>query len=174
MAASSILAPGMRHLIRKLSTDPLEKDIERKFRDRVKAAGGKAWKFTSPANRSVPDRIVVLPGYVWCPHIFLVELKRKNKKPTPAQQDEIATFRALKVRVYVADRPEQCEEILAFEIAVFGIQGTGHETKKRAARAPVESARLAREKTLRRALSRHGAWKDLRGALGIRGTDRRR
>jgi hypothetical protein len=160
--------------IQKLNTDPLERDVEEGFRKKVKAAGGKAWKFTSPANRSVPDRLVVLPGYVWCPHVFLVELKRKGKKPTPAQQDEIGTFRALGVRVYVADSTEQCEEILAFEIAVFGAQGTGHATTKRAARTPAQGTRLAREKTLRGALSRHGAWKDLRRHLGLRGDLRKR
>ena len=49
----------------------LEKDIEKLFRDEIKKAGGKAYKFTSPGNDGVPDRIVMLPGG----HIVFVELK---------------------------------------------------------------------------------------------------
>ena len=40
----------------------LEKDIEAAFVKRVKSLGGTAEKFTSPNRRSVPDRLVTLPG----------------------------------------------------------------------------------------------------------------
>lgn len=40
----------------------LEKTIEAALVKRVKALGGMAEKFTSPAKRSVPDRLVTLPG----------------------------------------------------------------------------------------------------------------
>lgn len=39
-----------------------EKELEARFRERVKAAGGRAYKFVSPGNSGVPDRLVVLPG----------------------------------------------------------------------------------------------------------------
>lgn len=39
-----------------------EKEIEEKFREAVKRAGGKAYKFVSPGNDGVPDRLVVMPG----------------------------------------------------------------------------------------------------------------
>lgn len=38
-----------------------ETDIEYKLRDKVKALGGRAYKFVSPGNAGVPDRLVVLP-----------------------------------------------------------------------------------------------------------------
>ena len=41
---------------------PLEKDVEKAFVKRVKDLGGTAEKFTSPQKRSVPDRLVTLPG----------------------------------------------------------------------------------------------------------------
>ena len=49
----------------------LEKDIERKLIAGVKRAGGKAYKFVSPGNVGVPDRIVIWPNGV----IHFVELK---------------------------------------------------------------------------------------------------
>ena len=42
----------------------LEKDIERKLVAGVKRAGGKAYKFVSPGNVGVPDRIVIWPNGV--------------------------------------------------------------------------------------------------------------
>ncbi len=39
-----------------------ESELERRFCRLVEQAGGKAYKFVSPGNSGVPDRIVVLPG----------------------------------------------------------------------------------------------------------------
>lgn len=58
-----------------------EKEIEIYLRDRVKKAGGKAYKFESPGNDGVPDRIVVFPGN----RVYFVELKAPGKKPRPLQ-----------------------------------------------------------------------------------------
>lgn len=59
----------------------LEREIEAKFCAKVKALGGMCEKFTSPGRRSVPDRLVILPGG----QVVFVELKRSNQHPTPAQ-----------------------------------------------------------------------------------------
>ena len=59
----------------------LERDIEGKLCARVKALGGTCEKFTSPGRRSVPDRLVILPGG----QVIFVELKRPGQAPTPAQ-----------------------------------------------------------------------------------------
>ena len=40
----------------------LEKDIEKSLISRTKQRHGKAYKWVSPGNSGVPDRIVVLPG----------------------------------------------------------------------------------------------------------------
>jgi hypothetical protein len=58
-----------------------EKLIERKLREAVKAKGGKAYKFTSPGNSGVFDRIVLMPGK----QIWFVETKTTGKKLTALQ-----------------------------------------------------------------------------------------
>ena len=60
----------------------LEKDIEKVFRDEIKKAGGKAYKFASPGNDGVPDRIVMLPGG----RIVFVELKTDTGKLSKLQE----------------------------------------------------------------------------------------
>jgi hypothetical protein len=50
----------------------LEKDIEKKLRQRVEAHGGKCLKWVCPGWAGVPDRIVLLPGA----RIYFVETKR--------------------------------------------------------------------------------------------------
>jgi hypothetical protein len=60
----------------------LEKQIERYLVDRVKAIGGVAYKFTSPAHRGVADRIVCLPdGQTW-----FVEVKTEGGRLSPLQK----------------------------------------------------------------------------------------
>ncbi len=62
--------------------DPVrERDIEKYLREQVKAIGGKAYKWESPGNNGVPDRIVCLPGGIK----LFVELKAPGKKPTDLQ-----------------------------------------------------------------------------------------
>lgn len=55
----------------------LESKIEAYLRQRVKDLGGIAYKFTSPGNSGVPDRLVLLPGN----RTVFVELKAPGKKP---------------------------------------------------------------------------------------------
>lgn len=59
-----------------------ESQLERKFRLAVEAVGGKAPKWTSPGNRGVPDRVVVLPGG----RTVYVELKSPGEPLTPLQR----------------------------------------------------------------------------------------
>jgi len=81
----------------------LETPIENALVKRVKALGGMAEKFTSPNRRSVPDRLVTLPGG----RIIFVELKATGKKPTDAQLRDHARRRVLGHRVMVIDSMEQ-------------------------------------------------------------------
>lgn len=48
-----------------------EKDIERFLVNGVKKLGGVAYKFVSPGNAGVPDRLIVMPGG----RVYFVELK---------------------------------------------------------------------------------------------------
>ena len=58
----------------------MERDIEAYLVKRVKALGGMAYKFVSPSNRGVADRLVVLPGQIW-----FVEVKQENGRMTALQ-----------------------------------------------------------------------------------------
>jgi hypothetical protein len=60
----------------------MEKQIEAHLVSQVKKLGGVAYKFTSPAQRGVADRIVCLPdGSTW-----FVELKAPGGRLSPLQK----------------------------------------------------------------------------------------
>ena len=66
-----------------------ESEIERHFVWTVERMGGITYKFTSPAHRGVPDRIIMAGGKV----LFL-ELKQAGKQPTPLQMREMENINA--------------------------------------------------------------------------------
>ena len=86
----------------------LEKELERKFVKAVKKAGGRTYKFVSPGNAGVPDRLVILPGN----HIGFVELKQTGKKPTAIQNRQMDRLENLGCHVYLLDRPEEIDELI--------------------------------------------------------------
>lgn len=62
-----------------------ERDIERIFVEEIRKEGGRAYKWTSPGNDGVPDRIIVLPGGV----IAFVELKQDRGRVSPIQKVQL-------------------------------------------------------------------------------------
>lgn len=80
----------------------LERDVENYLVKRIKALGGMAEKFTSPARRSVPDRLVTLPQG----RVVFVELKAPGKEPTEKQAKDHNRRRALGCEVLVIDSKE--------------------------------------------------------------------
>jgi len=92
-----------------MNKDPLEKDIEKKVCDHAKQLGCLVYKFTSPARRSVPDRLFIMPAGKGC---FLIEFKRKGCKPTPAQEIEIAKIRKQGIYVGVVDNVNAGKEVV--------------------------------------------------------------
>ena len=86
-----------------------EKQIEEYLREQVKAAGGKAYKFVSPGNDGVPDRLVCLPGA----RIAFVETKVPGKKSTPLQKKQQNDLIALGCMVFSdVDSKSLVDEIL--------------------------------------------------------------
>ena len=83
----------------------LEKTIEAALVKRVKALGGMAEKFTSPSKRSVPDRLVTLPGG----RVIFVELKAPGKKPTSKQELDHKRRRDLGCDVRVISTMEEVD-----------------------------------------------------------------
>ncbi len=68
-----------------------ERDIEKLLVSEVRKLGGRAYKWVSPGNDGVPDRIVVLPGR---PPVF-VELKAETGNLTSLQQVQIGRLQDL-------------------------------------------------------------------------------
>ncbi len=85
-----------------------ERDIEAYLRDQVKAIGGIAYKFVSPGNAGVPDRLVLLPGG----RVVFVELKAPGRQPTPLQLRQQRRIRDLGFTVLVIDSKEEVDEFI--------------------------------------------------------------
>lgn len=62
-----------------------EANVERSFCSRLRKAGCLVYKFVSPGNDGVPDRIVVTPGG----RVIFVELKTERGKLAPIQEFQI-------------------------------------------------------------------------------------
>lgn len=85
----------------------LERDIERALVKRIELLGGTCEKFTSPARRSVPDRLVSLPGN----RVEFVECKRPGQVPTEKQHRDHERRRALGCIVWVIDSLESINRV---------------------------------------------------------------
>jgi VRR-NUC domain len=85
-----------------------EKEIEIYLRDQVRKAGGKAYKFESPGNDGVPDRIVLFPGN----QVYFVEVKAPGKKPRPLQTKKIRELQSFGCWVFVIDSKEKVDRFI--------------------------------------------------------------
>lgn len=74
----------------------LEKSVEKKLVEGVKKLGGRAYKFVSPGNSGVPDRIVVFEG-----RTYFVELKTDKGRLSPIQKIQIKRLESMRVNVRV-------------------------------------------------------------------------
>ena len=90
-----------------------EKEIEKYLVRKVKLSGGMSYKFVSPGNAGVPDRIVLLPNGA----MFFIELKSPKGKVRPIQRNQIDRILAMGQMVYVADSVEKIDAIINQEIA---------------------------------------------------------
>ena len=68
-----------------------EKEIEKILVNEVKRLGGRAYKWTSPGNDGVPDRIVILPDT----RVIFVELKTDTGVLSPLQKVQISRLKKL-------------------------------------------------------------------------------
>ncbi|MCO7511397.1 VRR-NUC domain-containing protein [Serratia fonticola] len=76
-----------------------ESTVENNLVKKVKAAGGTAYKFTSPGRKAVPDRLVLLPGG----RVVFVECKAPGELPRADQVREHNRLRGLGFKVVVLD-----------------------------------------------------------------------
>ena len=89
-------------------TAPLEKTIEAYLVKRIHAIGGECEKFVSIARRSVPDRIVTMPGG----RIVFVEMKRHGKQPTEMQARDHQRRREMGFDVRVLDSKDGVDALV--------------------------------------------------------------
>lgn len=85
-----------------------EKDVEKNLVRQTSKAGGIAYKFTSPARCSVPDRLCLLPVApehleIVARYVRFVECKKPGAKPTKGQLREHQRLRELGYQVSVLD-----------------------------------------------------------------------
>jgi hypothetical protein len=91
-----------------MNRTPLEKEIEKKIGDYSKKRGCLYYKFVSPANRAVPDRIIITPGGV----TGYLEIKRGGCKPTPLQMKELTKIKEKKCHVGWVDDVEKGQKFI--------------------------------------------------------------
>lgn len=89
----------------------LERDIEQYLVKEVEKISGKAYKFSSPGNRGVPDRLCIFPFGIK----ELVECKKPGEDLTSLQKITVKFMRSKGHRVFVIDTKKKvdifCEAI---------------------------------------------------------------
>jgi hypothetical protein len=86
-----------------------ESTIEKHFVAKVKALGGVAYKFTSPAHRGVADRVVCLPdGSTW-----FVELKAPGGRLSELQKVFAADMARMNQKYTCLWSKEQVDDFIA-------------------------------------------------------------
>ena len=91
-----------------------ESSIESYFCDKARRAGMLTYKFTSPSNSGVPDRILIHEGIV-----YFIELKAPGKKPRKLQKETVRRMRTHGARVYCISNTLQVNRFL-YEVLLSG------------------------------------------------------
>lgn len=81
-----------------------EKDIEAHLIKQIKRLGGLCYKFVSPGQAGVPDRIIFYKGKT-----ILVELKVPGAKPRPNQVMQINRIKSQAIPCLVLDSKEKVD-----------------------------------------------------------------
>lgn len=85
-----------------------EVQIENYLVREIKKLGGLCWKFTSPGQRGVPDRIILLPKG----KVIFVELKTETGRLSVLQQRTITVLKNLGQRTYVLKSKEEVKQFI--------------------------------------------------------------
>ena len=85
-----------------------EKAVEARLVSGIRALGGIAYKFTSPGNVGVPDRVVILPGG----EVWFVELKTETGRLSTMQEHQIKRMINIGARVAVLHGSEDVKRFM--------------------------------------------------------------
>lgn len=86
----------------------LEKELERKFVNILRKRGCIVYKFVSPGNAGVPDRLVITPDG----KVHFAELKQRGKKMRPLQVMQAMRLAKNNVRVHLVDSLEAIQTFI--------------------------------------------------------------
>ena len=93
-----------------------EREIERYFKAQLEKRGALVFKFVSPGQTGVPDRVVLLPGG----RVVFAEMKAPGEKPRPLQRAVFARMAKAGHPVYIIDSREAVkkfvEEVMPNEV----------------------------------------------------------
>ena len=84
-----------------------ESKLEKEIKEYCKKTGWHYWKFTSPANKGVPDRMIFKNGV-----ILFFELKRKGNTTDKMQDYQINLMRDAGLKVFVINSFDDAKYIL--------------------------------------------------------------
>lgn len=104
----------------------LEKDIEKKIGDYAKFKKCLYMKFTSPAQRAVPDRMIITPQGV----IGFLEAKRQGQVPTVLQARKMAELKQQGCHVTWCDNVNDGKIFIDMLIVAGSIKKLEDEPKK--------------------------------------------
>ncbi len=85
-----------------------ERDIEKWLASQVKKMGGEAYKFVSPGNDGVPDRLVCIPGGL----VYFIELKTDQGQPSGIQQWQMERLRKMGCNVFLITGMEEAKDFI--------------------------------------------------------------
>ena len=86
----------------------LEKDIEAWLNRKIKELGGLSFKFVSPCNPGVPDRIYIFPGG----KVYFVELKTEIGRMSNIQKWQRERLLQMGCHFYLVKGMEQAREFI--------------------------------------------------------------
>ena len=86
----------------------LEKELERKFVNILRKRGCIVYKFVSPGNAGVPDRLVITPDG----KVHFAELKQEGKKMRPLQVMQAMRLAKNHVKVHLVDSLEAIQTFI--------------------------------------------------------------
>lgn len=84
----------------------LESKIEKAVKAYAKTKGWLSYKFSSPAQKGVPDQVFIGHGQV-----IFIEFKRLGGQPSPLQSKIHATMREHGAKIYVIDSIDAGKEL---------------------------------------------------------------
>ena len=86
-----------------------EHEIEEKLRKAVRQKGGLCWKFVSPGNAGVPDRIALMQKG----KVAFVEVKAPGETMRPLQEKRKRQLESLGFKVFCLDSVEDIPKVIS-------------------------------------------------------------